>query len=140
MRKRAIFYTLEFNGEVVHDTTHDFKVILQKDHIRGKLPSYKHSSYDEPLICQDHRELMSTWFQTLNRCFGSMAVTENYLQNHGRQKLEEILAWLKSFIVVKWTMNHNNPRHSVWTDEAAYPGDFSPSFAKAVKNIERVLS
>lgn len=139
MRKRAIFYTLEFNGEVVHDTTHDFKVILQKDHIRGKLPSYQHSSYDEPLICQDVREILPTWFPTLNRYFGSLLTVEDYLNKNGRQALEEKLAWLKSFIVVKWTINPNNQRHALWEGESASPADFSPSFAKCIKNIEKVL-
>lgn len=30
MRKRALLYTLEFNGDVVHDVSHDLIVELQK--------------------------------------------------------------------------------------------------------------
>ncbi len=140
MRKRAIFYTLEFDGELVHDVESGLKVILQKDHIKGKLSSWQPSCFDEPLVCQDVREIMPTWFTSLNSYFNKIQSAEDYLAKHGRLALEEKLAWLKKFLVIKWTMDPNQPRHLVWKDEAAFPGDSSPSFAKCIKNIEKVLS
>lgn len=142
MHKRALLYTLEFNGELVHSVGRDFKVKLQKDHVKGQLNTWQHNCYDEPEVCQDTREVMTTFFENLNNWYGRIDNIEDCLQRnkYTKKDLEDRLIWLKSFVVIKWTMDPSQPRHLQWKDEAAYPWDFSPSYAKCIKNIEKVLS